>query len=220
MKSFPTVYNLDRKSNTWTAQPKGCFLVSVRGTMGIKCSRINITEMIQYYLESSLVADWWPKPPSLQCIHGHEVEHTVVMLLSIDSGAGTTKLLGKLLRDPPTQDTREIILIAEAHDVTENFKDLYDDFGWISDQLKTLLGNGVSISGIIYRVRMFFVGDLMIYYSLLGVSNDASSKPCFWCQVPKKNLDEISKNMLASELQYRSKMEDFQSACKYSIPES
>lgn len=106
-------------------------ILQEKNSISMKCLSSCALQSVALLLtrESSLVSNWWPKPSSLICMTSQEYENTVVMLLSIDSGAGTTKLLGKLLRDLPTQHTREKLLIAEAHDVSENFNDLYDVFG-------------------------------------------------------------------------------------------
>lgn len=57
LKTFPTVCNLDMKTKQWNDQPRGRFLVSFCGTLGIKCSRIDFLDMFQYYLESAYVSE-------------------------------------------------------------------------------------------------------------------------------------------------------------------
>lgn len=112
----------------------------------------------EYYFDRYYVSDCWPQPPSTpsSSVVGHD--RRLVFLLSIGSGGGTTNLLGKFVRESGGQHTRDIILIAEAHGITETFDDIHHGFGNIKPDIETLISDGLNIHGVYYEVRMFFSG--------------------------------------------------------------
>lgn len=80
------------------------------------------------------ISDSWPVPPALS-LPQFDVEKCIVFQLYIDSGGGATKLMGRFIRSDEAQSSGDIILLAEAHAINEEFFDLNRMFGLIGDEV-------------------------------------------------------------------------------------
>jgi len=60
----------------------------------VLCVKMPILEIIQAKLLEYRDINKWPTPPVSRAVPSHKQDHTVVLLLSIDSGTGTVKFMG------------------------------------------------------------------------------------------------------------------------------
>lgn len=67
--------------------------------------------------------------PQLSFISRNENQNTLAFCSSIDSGAGITNVMGKLVENSVGQRERNIMLPADAHNISESFNDLSQCFG-------------------------------------------------------------------------------------------
>lgn len=115
-----------------------------------------------------------------------------IIQLSIDSEAGTTKFMRKFVHQHGGKSTSDVILLGEAHGISESFTNLSALFGPAKEEIRDLLECGVDIDGDKFKVKISFVGDLKIYYGLLRMSTAGSKHPCPWCRMPLDMMDECS----------------------------
>ncbi len=81
---------------------------------GIEGVRISLFSTMVHYLEECLECNMWPSPPQLRCIPPSKYDRTLVFLLSIDSGTGTTKIMGKFVSKFSTQKWNEVLLLGQS----------------------------------------------------------------------------------------------------------
>ena len=129
--------------------------------------------------------------------------------LSIDSGAGTTKLMGKFIKESVGQRTKNIMLLAEAHKISESFIDLANCFGEFGPKIRQLTNHGITIDEEFYQVKFVFVRDFHIYYALFSISGSNSKFPCPWCCTPVERLDVDLNNLSVSHQKKRPEIRNF-----------
>ena len=83
----------------------------------------------------------------------------MLLLLSIDSGTISLKLLEKYIRDAPNQNIDDITLRAEPQSSDESFQDLHFFFGLILAEIPALSTNILKKDGNSIEFVMFFTGD-------------------------------------------------------------
>lgn len=84
--------------------------------------RIDLKQALVQYLTDAIESDYWTELSRLSFVSEGEVMQTVALLISIDSSCGTTKFMTKFLRRGGGQNVNDIILLAEAHGLSENLR--------------------------------------------------------------------------------------------------
>lgn len=80
---------------------------NIENSRDIICARMSLKDTIKAKLLECKSTGSWPIPPVLRVIQPENVLNTVVVLLSIDLGAGTVKFMGRFLREHGTQKPKE-----------------------------------------------------------------------------------------------------------------
>ena len=113
-----------------------------------------------------------------------ERDSTIVVLFSLDFGTGTVKLMMKIIQECPSQRVSDVTLIAESRGTSEAFDDLKVLFRPIREEISAIKTDGIIFQGKKIDIRLYFVGDFKILYSLTGSFGPFSKYPCPWCLVP------------------------------------
>lgn len=74
----------------------------------MRLAPVIVAKLTEYQLENR-----WPQPPNSLIVPATPVESTVVFMLSVDSGTGTLKLMGKFLRKEGGQALHDVCFIAQ-----------------------------------------------------------------------------------------------------------
>lgn len=144
---------------------------------------------MQAYLENSLEYNSWSYPPVLNGWDADKKHNTLIFELSLDSGGGTLKFMGKFICEHGSQSVNDIILLSEAQDIDEENGDLVKAFSSYTEELRYLIDFGISVRHKQYQVKLYFVGDFKVYWAILGMSTTVGQYPCPWCRTPKSKLD-------------------------------
>ena len=59
----------------------------------------------------------------------------MIILLSLDSGSSTLKLMMKFIRNKPSQSTNEVTLLAQASETSESFEDIHAAMGPVCEEI-------------------------------------------------------------------------------------
>lgn len=208
LKSLPHIYILAKSTGAWKSLPEQIDALNSADMRDIICARVGLKDAMTNYLKSSKETDSWPFPPKIESSNSFDVATSLIFELSIDSGGGTTKMMGKFISNRSGQLGSDIILLAEAHGISETFEDLSRIFGVYSDELKSIITEGLIIDAVNYNCQMFFVGDFQVYYAILGMYTAGSKQPCPWCRIPLNKLDRFVDNIHETELLPRDAMVD------------
>ena len=133
---------------------------------------------ITSYLESAKNIDLCPARPPLSFVSRKQVQNTLLFCLSIDSGARATKFSAKFIEDSVGQRTKSIMLLVEAHNISESCEYLARCFGEFGPEIRQLTTHGITADEEFYQVKFVFIGDFNIYYALIGISRANSKFPC------------------------------------------
>lgn len=117
------------------------------------------------------------------------------MELSIDTGNGSTKFMGKFVRNGGGQSVTNVLLLAEAHSIRETFDALFEVFGDFSKEIANVASSGITIDGEKYHVKFYFVGDYKVYGALLVMKTAQSTYSCPWCRTPRSRMDQDLQNL-------------------------
>lgn len=203
LESVPTFFILREGALSWESMQIIRFVNSVSTGCNIECTSIRLLDAMKSYLSDCKQCSSWPFPPPLHCIDESNCSRTLVSILSIDTGTGTTKLMGRFLRFNPTQDTNDVLLIGEAQGTDESFHRLVRYFGPIYDDIEHLEHSGITIGETKYEVVLFHTSDFKLLYSVTGVSSASSRFPCLYCTAKNIHMDH-SKAHLCSVFQISS----------------
>lgn len=209
--SLPSVFTLRKGHSEWREEEKGRFSIGCNADRDILCAKMSLREALTCYLSSAHESDLWPKLPPFSMIPSSELNDTVAVQLSVDTGGGTTKLMLKVMRDGGSQSVWDVILLGEAQSMKETFDELSTVFGSVGEEVKEISSHGLSIEGRRYSFLFFFVGDFKVYYSLLGMKSAVSSYPCPWCRCPLQKMDKYLRHLTSVDISPRPPLLNFQS---------
>lgn len=134
-------------------------------------------------------------------------EHTVdILRFTIDTGKGTTKLMGRFVTSDQDRFVMNISLFDEARSIAETFTDLEWAFGQNGVQIQNLMLNGISVYGTFYKFLCIFVRDEKMYYAFMGMSAACRRFPCVWRQAPIRKMASNPKELTRTELVPRPEM--------------
>ena len=204
--SMPTVFGLNSITRKWSVLGQGRFTIDSKVSRTIECVRMRLGESIKSRLKELKEIGKWPYPPSSPFISPRSLRNSVIVLLSVDSGTGTVKFMFKFMTTNNSQRVNEIVLFAQARGVSENFNSLKNTFMPISDEIKSLEREGVSIDGKRIDVKFMFVGDFKILYAVTGSFGASSRYSCIWCRTPSALMDRTFaelKDIAISERKHR-----------------
>lgn len=100
------------------------------------------------------------------------------------------------------------MLPAEAHSISETWANLQDVFGLTKDEPDSILRDGLNIEGRNYKVKIYFVGDFKVYYTVLGIHTAGSMYLCPWCLTPLQHMSFLIENIHETNLCHRPLMVD------------
>ena len=195
LDSMPPVYGLDGETCCWHILGRGRFTLTSKSARNVDCVRLKLNEAIQARLLEFSSIGSWPTPPRLENILESERSSTIVVLLSLDSGTGTVKLMMKIIQECPNQRVSDVTLIAESRGTSEAFVDLKVSFGPIREEISALKTNGLVFQGKKIDIRLYFVGDFKVIYSLTGSFGPSSKYPCPWCLVPSSLMNRTHEEL-------------------------
>ncbi len=152
---FPRGFTLEKCSKTWREHEKGRFILGSHESRGLTCARFELREALLSYLQSASRSDKWPKTPDFNFLSIENQTHTVAVELSLDTGGGTAKFMAKFLKQGGGQTVSDVILLAEAFGVRENFKEISTAFGCFNLQIQEIHDHGLNVEGVRYNVLFF-----------------------------------------------------------------
>lgn len=85
---------------------------------------------------------------------------TVVFIISIDSGKGTLKFMGKFLREEGGQQVHDVTLIAHAAETLESFQIFNEMFSSYQAEIKRIEAKGIIVDGKHFQVVFLQVHDM------------------------------------------------------------
>lgn len=98
----------------------------------IVCAKMKLQDTITAKLIDCREHHSWSVPPVSRAIPQSTVQNTVVLVILIDSGGGTVKLMGRFLSEDGGQDAHDVFLIAQevgTKETFEHFEKLFVDYG-------------------------------------------------------------------------------------------
>ena len=207
LKTMPNMYCFDTMSGMWTEIGHGRVVLRSKKARNYSCIRIELRKALLARLQEYKSVGSMPTAPDITSLAGVDRSRTFAILLSLDSGTGTVKLMFRFLTETISQNVSEITLIAEALGTSEAFADIHAMFGSISAEILDLRENGLRINSVRYEVVTFFVADFKVLYSVTGSFGPSSKFPCPWCCTPSRYMDRTSAEL--SELARNRKVKDF-----------
>eukprot|EP00171_Calliarthron_tuberculosum_P021624 IDg21624t1 len=190
LRHMPSLYIMTKNNINWRCVGNGRQILLPKVGREVLCARVSLKDALKKQLSSLKEIGRWPHPPSLPFIPANEIQSTVVLLFSIDSGTGSLKQLARFVRETGTQNNTDIMLISEAHGVRECFEDFLAIYRPLNSELEDIKENGVVVEGDNIKVITMFTGDFKVLYSLLGLYGPSSSFLCPWCLVPRRYIDQ------------------------------
>lgn len=115
----------------------------------------------------------------------------MVVLISIESGKGSVKLMARVVSLTISQRASEILLIAQASGSNESFSNLELVFGQTGLEIEAIEKDRLLIGGISIRVHFFLVADFKVVYSIIGSGVSGSMYPCPWCTTLRRLIDSL-----------------------------
>ena len=151
LSTVPEVLALRNGHSTWEKLDithKLCVSQLIRD---LQCARFDMHTFFKNYLTNVSNIGISTRTPSLPIIPLIDPHNTIIFELSIDTGGGTTKPLGRFIDERHGQNIGQTTLLSEAHNITETFNDLYRAFGVVFDQLRSIMQTGIDINGKHYN---------------------------------------------------------------------
>ena len=93
LESMPTIFGLNSEHDTWENFGNQRSTLISRKARKMKCFRFGLKDALYARFQEYLSIKSWPYPPDLFSIPDDEISRTVVVVLSIDSGTGTLKMM-------------------------------------------------------------------------------------------------------------------------------
>jgi len=190
LNRMPDIYILFKSSTLWHRYIVKNLKVDVPNSRNIECARLSFKEVITYQLTTLSTMGMWPEPPQCALTADFQEDQIAVVIISIDSGTGSTKLMAKFLREGGGQKTRDIMLLAQAHGVKEEFKTFERMFGPVASEIRDIEKNGLLLSGNTVRVIPLVCCDLKATWAMCGIPNAAFAHPCPLCAIHVSKLNQ------------------------------
>jgi len=90
----PSMFTLDINSNNWKLQS-----AHAANSRLVQAARFDLKSSLCAYLQSAKSSNRWPHPPRMPVFTEDQRMNSLIFQLSIDSGGGTTKIMGRFIRD-------------------------------------------------------------------------------------------------------------------------
>jgi len=183
--NMPKLYIFRDGKNEWEVVQSQKMRDAIERSREIRCVKMNLKDTILAKLSECKSANLWPTPPISRVIPQEEVLKTVVVMLSIDSGAGTVKMMGRFLRDVGNQAVNEVFLIAQGVGNIESFDFFQTMLGDYRAEIDEIVATGITVDGSQVRIMILHVHDFKVMYILTGGKGPNSRYPCCHCATPK-----------------------------------
>jgi len=200
LTTLPTMHTLNFGEEEWIPRNDQIGDISSKSVRKIQCARINLIESLKSYLLNAQSTNLWPEPPSITDVPDEDFQNALVFQLSLDTGGGTCKLMGKFVKKQGGQTVSDILLLSETQGILETNKDLDRAFSSYRVDILSLVNHGIDVNGRNYKVRVFFVGDFKIYYAALGMHSAVSARPCPWCCTSIQKMDVHFTQLSSSDI--------------------
>lgn len=125
--------------------------------------------------------DSWPQFVYSSSTQVENNDNMLLCLLSIDSGRGSVKLMGKFIHTNTSHRASDVLLLAVGVGSDESFSGLNRYFGKSAKEIEEIATEGLIVDSNIQKIHFLFVGDFKVVYSLLGANGSSSRRPCPWC---------------------------------------
>lgn len=167
-------YNMSN-SNDRINLPAGQRNLSAKEGWLIETAHFRVKDALRLYLEGMSKNNEWPYPPP-SVSTADSPRTTLLLLVSLDSGTGTLKLMCRFITKTSGQSTGGIILLGQSRNTSEDYDDVCATFAKSFDELGTIQDDGLE------DVQILFVADFKILYSLTGGFEACSNYPCIFCE--------------------------------------
>lgn len=150
-------------SDGWKTLEDGKRSVPAKEGRLIETVRFRVQEALGMYLEGMSENNEWPYPPPLvKTISSPST--TLLLLVSLDSGTGTLKLMCRFIIQTSGQSTGGIIYLGESRNTSEDYDDVCSTFGESFEEIQTIRDEGIDVLGKHYDVQILFVADFKVLY--------------------------------------------------------
>lgn len=208
LASTPSLYLLLKNSLNWTELSSRREALQSNVSRDVLCVRFNVADLLLFYLREMKKAESWPTPPCLNFFSETCRSRTVVVLLSIDSGTGTLKLMARFVTETSGQETSDVILLAQSTCISERFDNIERVFGQCALEIQAVRERGLIIDEKTVRVLFLFVADFKVLYSVTGGFGARGTFPCPWCSISRQQLDATRSEASKSEFPFRPEVLD------------
>jgi len=210
LSNMPNVYILRNNSKIWELVNSRKFRDNIENARDVICAKMNLKDTLLSKLSEFESNNLWPTPPISRAVPEDLVNNTVVLLLSIDSGGGTVKLMGRFLYSKSGQSVTDVFLIAQAASTMENFQYFEKLFSGYHDELYDLTTNGINFGDKHLQVKIIHDHDFKVLYILTGNKGARSNFPCPFCRTPRQLLDKPYSELMkyTENLPFRPEVED------------
>lgn len=174
LKSMPVLYVLREGSSEWDELDRPSTSMTSLQERDIISARFSLAESLTNHLTELKHAEKGPYPPYVSSISEDDRNSTVLVLISIDSGKGSLKMMARLVSTDSTQSPSEILLIAEATGCDESFASLERILSITGIEIESISTNGLVVDGRNVKVQFLMVADFKVVYSIIGCSGSAS----------------------------------------------
>lgn len=159
LESMPDMMVLRLGSTAWENIRGNSLRVPISSPGDIECVRFSLRNALECYLHQLDSVNRWPIPPLSKMIDASKRDTSLVFPLSVDSGQGMLKLMGRFSYEDTGQNTRDVMLLSEAVGKVESFERLE------LDHMKRI---GVTVHRKSIDVHVVHVHDYKVLYLLLG----------------------------------------------------
>ena len=205
LNTMPNIYGLNSELGKWEILGNQRTILASRRARTLESVRFSLKECISSRILEFETAGCWPHPPELSSIANEDLSRTVVVLLSVDSGTGTLKMMLRFLTKSLSQNTSDVTLIAEAIGTNESLEDINKHFGPLCSEAENIRSNGILIGSRLIRVEFFFVADFKVIYAVTGGFGSTAKFACPWCQTPSTFFDKTYEELRKKALDHREK---------------
>lgn len=187
LSRFPQVFVLRQNYSTWDVLPQGRNVVTFLQGRDILRIWIRFLSGNRAFIEELLESERCP-PPKLPYILVDTLNNLLVLLCSIDSGTGTTKLIGRSLRSKGSKSTFDIILFSTSQGYDGPFSTL-KHLAPLANEIKTTERDGIQFNSKHYDVIAYHVSYFKLMYSISGCFGSNRRYPRFYCGINNHCLD-------------------------------